>query len=216
MSSSVTRGDSYQAPARNSSSDLQIQANGSKPDSKAVFENIQRAASDYFEENLNEQKMWIQCTLKAAKGRGEDWIDSVFNDEKHANSGCTACLPDIVVVNETENSKDSHDFQSKAPAPWQRVWNLKESNLRDTSDSITQPAVSNSMPSAAGAYLYDEKRYHFVSCSTSHIRLLRKLTPNLQVVHLVSVLVRLDLHVPHVPQFFSRLLLRILTEFSQT
>ena len=52
----------------------------------------QRAALGYFEENLLEQKMWIQCTLKGAKQRGEDWIDSRFIDEKHSNSGCSACL----------------------------------------------------------------------------------------------------------------------------
>ncbi len=58
------------------------------------------AASNYFEDNLLEQKMWIQSTLKGAKQRGEDWIDSRFIDEKHASSGCTSCLPDIIVVND--------------------------------------------------------------------------------------------------------------------
>lgn len=81
----------------------------------------ERAASTYFEDNALEQKMWIQCTLDGAKKRGDDWIESVFTDD--VVSGCSACLPDIVVVNDTSITKNTEAFKAKASAAqlWQRV-----------------------------------------------------------------------------------------------
>jgi hypothetical protein len=80
-----------------------------------------RAASTYFEDNALEQKMWIQCTLDGAKKRGDDWIESAFTDD--VVSGCSACLPDIVVVNDKSVTKDTEAFKARASAaqPWQRV-----------------------------------------------------------------------------------------------
>jgi hypothetical protein len=141
----------------------------------------ERAALGYFEENLLEQKMWIQCTLKGAKQRGEDWIDSRFIDEKQANSGCSACLyanlvpftqhrfvtsvcrPDIVIVNDDKIKKGSDAFRSKFEAPWQRVWTEEEAK-KETNNSYKAPSATNRMPCCAApavpdTLLYDEKRF---------------------------------------------------------
>jgi hypothetical protein len=79
----------------------------------------ERAASTYFEDSALEQKMWIQCTLDGAKKRGDDWIDSAFTDD--VVSGCSACLPDIVVVNDKSITKNTEAFKARVSAPWQRV-----------------------------------------------------------------------------------------------
>jgi hypothetical protein len=132
----------------------------------------QRAAFGYFEENTLEQKMWIQSTLTAAKQRGDDWIDVKFRDDKHSNSGCTACLPDIVVVNDTRIQKGSEAFQAKAAAPWQRVWTPAQAEM-ETKNSYNAKSL-NSSPFAAHSmicgqasatsdtYLYDEERYAMI------------------------------------------------------
>ncbi len=126
----------------------------------------QRAAASYFEENLLEQKMWIQCTLKGAKQRGADWIDAKFRDEKQSNSGCSACLPDIVVVNDNQIKKGTNAFRSKAAAPWQRVWTPAEAEIETKKSYSASPAVTNSMlcgatPANSDTYLYDDTRFGF-------------------------------------------------------
>ena len=126
----------------------------------------QRAAASYFEENLLEQKMWIQCTLKGAKQRGADWIDAKFRDEKQSNSGCSACLPDIVVVNDDQIKKGTDAFRSKAAAPWQRVWTPAEAEIETKKSYRASPAVTNSMlcggtPANSDTYLYDDTRFGF-------------------------------------------------------
>ena len=155
-----------------------------------------RAASGYFDENLLEQKMWIQCTLKGAKQRGEDWIDSKFIDDKHANSGCTACLPDIVVVNDPAIKESSDAFKSRISAPWQRVWTRDEADAQTKRTYKTPPPVANSMlsrfsPEYPDTYLYDQKRfvcYPFFSRHPTEF--------TLQVVLLVSAMLCLCLHEP--------------------
>jgi hypothetical protein len=128
------------------------------------------AASNYFADNLLEQKMWIQSTLKGAKQRGEDWIDSRFIDEKHASSGCTSCLPDIIVVNDKKVQPGSDAFRAKSAAAWQRVWDNTVSKVGKDGSNYTEAtkqsnfnAPANSMakgkyPDTPDTYLYDEKR----------------------------------------------------------
>ena len=102
-SPTARRDSTYQVAARKSRSSQHEKKESKKQEPANNGESVtdprpkfdigwERAALGYFEENLLEQKMWIQCTLKGAKQRGEDWIDSRFIDEKHANSGCSACL----------------------------------------------------------------------------------------------------------------------------
>jgi hypothetical protein len=119
------------------------------------------AASNYFEDTLLEQKMWIQSTLKGAKQRGEDWIDSRFIDEKHASSGCTSCLPDIIVVNDEKIKPGSDAFRAKSAADWQRVWDNKEAS-KESDLQYKTPANSmakGKLPDTPDTYLYDDKRF---------------------------------------------------------
>jgi hypothetical protein len=192
---SPRRDSTYQMAARKSHFDLQTVKtlaekeqfpslhDGSKDEhtkfelkTHAMTVGWQRAAFGYFEENTLEQKLWIQSTLAAAKRRGEDWIDAKFRDDKNSTSGCSSCLPDIVVVNDTRIQKGTDAFQSKAAAPWQRVWTPAEADM-ETKKSYraaslsTSPFPANSMlcgtPSApSDTYLYDEKRFviFFLSC----------------------------------------------------
>ena len=109
--------------------------------------------------SATEQKLWIQCTLNGAKHRGEDWIEPIFKDEE--STGCSACLPDIVIVNDT---KFSGSFASKAPAPWQRIFTKDEAdNCIANHRSRAAPEAASTMPfcsatSIPDTYLYHEKR----------------------------------------------------------
>jgi hypothetical protein len=124
----------------------------------------QRAAFSYFEQNTFEQKLWIQSTLAAAKRRGDDWIDAKFTDDKRSNTGCSACLPDIVVVNDSQIQKGTDAFKSKAAASWQRVWTPAQANDETKNSYSASPVAVNSMlcggaSSSSDTYLYDEKRF---------------------------------------------------------
>jgi hypothetical protein len=142
---------------------------------RAMTVGWQLAAFSYFEENTDEQKLWIQSTLAAGKRRGEDWIDAKFTDDKHSNSGCSACLPDIVVVNDTRIHKGTDAFQSKAAVPWQRVWTPEQADV-ETKNSYSAlhvspkkhfsvcPFAANSMPcggasASSDTYLYNKNRF---------------------------------------------------------
>ena len=174
---SPRRDSTYQVAARSSTSRSSSHSSlldAASKDGQAKFElkshamtlGWQRAAASYFEENLLEQKMWIQCTLKGAKQRGADWIDAKFRDEKQSNSGCSACLPDIVVVNDNQIKKGTDAFRSKAAAPWQRVWTPAQAEIETKRSYSASPAVTNSMlcgatPANSDTYLYDDKRFGF-------------------------------------------------------
>lgn len=183
---SPRRLSTYQVAARKSLSSLdeELSANEQSPsprdaskDGQLKFElkthamtvGWQRAAFSYFEENTLEQKMWIQSTLTAAKQRGEDWIDAKFRDDKHSNSGCSACLPDIVVVNNPQIQKGTEAFRSKAAAPWQRVWTPAQADMEtkrsyNAKSSSAPPFAANSMlcggaSATSDTYLYEERRF---------------------------------------------------------
>lgn len=118
----VQRDSSYQHVASRQSLGHKYSPGPALPVDESRFQlGWERAASTYFEDNALEQKMWIQCTLDGAKKRGDDWIESVFTDD--VVSGCSACLPDIVVVNDESITKNTEAFKVKASAaqPWQRV-----------------------------------------------------------------------------------------------
>ena len=112
--------------------------------------------------SATEQKLWIQCTLNGAKHRGEDWIEPIFRDEE--SSGCSACLPDIVIVNDT---KFSDALASKAPAPWQRIFTKDEADRCITNyNPRAPPEAACTMPfcdaaSIPDTYLYHDKRLIF-------------------------------------------------------
>jgi hypothetical protein len=167
------------------------QNRSASPSEHAVMKVWNNAASNYFADNLLEQKMWIQSTLKGAKQRGEDWIDSRFIDEKHATSGCTACLPDIIVVNDDNIKPKSDAFRAKSAAAWQRVWDneeaMKQNNFKPPANSMLK----------GDTYLYDEKRFMLL-CLALPVFRKKQLTRRLQVVHLASALLRSHLHEPYV------------------
>ena len=124
--------------------------------------------------------MWIQSTLMAAKQRGEDWIDAKFRDDKHLNSGCSACLPDIVVVNDTSIMKGTDAFQSKAAAPWQRVWTPAQAEMEtkksyNAKSFSASPFASNSMlcggsSASPDTYLYNEERFVIIWHAETAVR----------------------------------------------
>jgi hypothetical protein len=115
-------------------------------------------------DSATEQKLWIQCTLNGVKHRGEDWIEPIFTDDEPA--GCSACLPDIVVVNGAVN-KFSDALASKAPAPWQRILTKTEADACITNySSRAPPEAACNMPfcdatSIPDTYLYNDKRLFF-------------------------------------------------------
>jgi hypothetical protein len=115
-------------------------------------------------DSATEQKLWIQCTLNGVKHRGEDWIEPIFKDDE--TSGCSACLPDIVVVNDAVN-KFSDAFVSKAPAPWQRILTKAEAGTQITNySSRAHPEAACTMPLCNATcipdtYLYNDKRFFF-------------------------------------------------------
>jgi hypothetical protein len=115
-------------------------------------------------DSATEQKLWIQCTLNGVKHRGEDWIQPIFTDDEP--SGCSACLPDIVVVNGAVN-KFSDALASKAPAPWQRILTKAEADACITNySSRAPPEAACTMPfcdatSTPDTYLYNDKRLFF-------------------------------------------------------
>jgi hypothetical protein len=143
----------------------------------------------YFEQkaprhNAQEQKRWIQCTLNAAKHRGEDWIESNFSDDE--TIGCSSCLPDIVIVNDIQKNSKDEDANAntntnrknedalavKAPAPWQRILiqtdPTKFVSTYPPDDCCAPSAVctmsncqsaSTLAPVKADTYLYSHKRF---------------------------------------------------------
>jgi hypothetical protein len=132
------------------------------PGKRQVSESHSRSGSKCEQAAMNsaaEQKLWIQCTLNGAKHRGEDWIEPIFKDEE--STGCSACLPDIVIVND---DKFSGSFASKAPAPWQRIFTKDEAdNCIANHRSRAAPEAAFTMPfcgatSIPDTYLYQEKR----------------------------------------------------------
>jgi hypothetical protein len=109
-------------------------------------------------DSATEQRLWIQSTLNGAKHRGDDWIEPIFKDDE--SSGCSACLPDIVVVNDAVN-KFSDAFASKASAPWQRILTKAEA------DECITPKAASTMPiSIPDTYLYNDKRLVYSSWPT--------------------------------------------------
>jgi hypothetical protein len=112
-------------------------------------------------DSATEQRLWIQSTLNGAKHRGDDWIEPIFKDDE--SSGCSACLPDIVVVNDAVN-KFSDAFASKASAPWQRILTKAEAD-----ECITPKAASTMPTSIPDTYLYNDKRliYSFTANQTA-------------------------------------------------
>jgi hypothetical protein len=121
--------------------------------------------------NAQEQKRWIQCTLNAAKHRGEDWIESNFSDDE--TLGCSSCLPDIVVVNDPQViSKNQDALAFKAPAPWQRILTQADPQkcvTTDPPDDCCAPSAVCTMsncqsastlaPVKADTYLYSNERF---------------------------------------------------------
>jgi hypothetical protein len=107
-------------------------------------------------EGAAEQKLWIQCTLNGAKHRGENSIEPIFQDDE--KKGCSACLPDIVVVNDAGVKKFSDAFASKAPAPWQRILTKAEAALITKKSPSNAPEVASTMQFNSDTYLYNAKR----------------------------------------------------------
>ena len=199
-----TRKSTYQAAAKQ----LHLDSSAAPlSDAKREFDlGWQRAALNYFDDNALEQKMWIQCTLNGAKQRGDDWIESAFIDD--AVSGCSACLPDIVVVNDKAVQKDSDDFKSRAPAPWQRVLMKDDANKLIANyvapPENEAPRAACGMPCAGPApptpdtHLYSEKRWVMMpvqSLIPEHSRVV--VTPA-QDLHLIPATLRHSLHEPFV------------------
>ena len=113
------------------------------------------ASAGRFADSATEQKMWIQCTQQGTKARGEDWIEADFKEDDQ--TGCSACLPDIMVVN------DANEFTSKAfSASWQRILTKAEAENHST------PVAANVMPFADltsvndAAFLYNHRRFERV------------------------------------------------------
>jgi hypothetical protein len=147
-------------------------------------------------DSATEQKLWIQCTLHGVKHRGEDWIEPIFKDDE--TSGCSACLPDIVVVNDAVN-KFSDAFASKAPAPWQRILTKAEAGTQITNySSRAHPEAACTMPLCNATcipdtYLYNDKRsFFYVNGLLSFTNLTQVV---LQAVHGPSEILRRILHV---------------------
>jgi hypothetical protein len=126
--------------------------------------------------NADEQKLWIQCTLKGGKQRGEDWIEADFTEDNP--TGCSACLPDVVIANNAEAVKE---FMSKnAPfLPWQQIENRV--SKEHVTEAPTPPIAANIMPispsnsendntsvqpsccSDTSTFLYNHKRFERAS-----------------------------------------------------
>jgi hypothetical protein len=150
--------------------------------------------------NATEQKMWIQSTLRDAKRRGEDWIESNFSDDETA--GCSSCLPDIVIVNDCQGINTNDSLASKAQAPWQRILSKEQAEKHienyPPDDYCCAPTAVPAMcqkqsASTSDTYLYNNNR--FLTMQKVCSRLFVSFDTNIfQVLRQASAILRQYLH----------------------